>query len=62
MSERLIPISVLEEVAREEGHELHPSSLLFGYLFGRAVSDDPRLLTDRDHLRAYTRSLLRRKR
>lgn len=58
--ERLIPIAVIEEVAVENGVELHPRSVLLGYLFGRAVCEDRRLLVDPDHLRAYSRSLLRR--
>lgn len=58
--ERIVPVEEIAKVALEHEIELDGRSLLLGYLFGHAVHEDRRLLTDREHLRAYTRSVITR--
>lgn len=56
-----MPLDEIEKVAREQGVDLTTrNALLIGYLLGRAATDDRRLLTDREHLRAYGRNLMTR--
>jgi hypothetical protein len=60
LADRVVPVKVVEDLARQEGLDLDARSVLIGYLFGRAATEDRRLLTDPDHLRAWLRPILRR--